>query len=102
MYLCEVPRKLDAIEVMPGADFLEPVLLELYNLKAEVCPEAVLVKFDSAGQPLHLHQLHVVHQGVAVLPRLLARARQRLGRHNLVGEEWEKASKNYSSWSCGC
>ena len=58
---------------------VQSVLLELHYLQLEVCPLSVLVKLDSAGDPVDVGHLHVVDQGVAMLPRGLVRAAE--GRH---------------------
>ena len=62
-----------------SSHLVQAVLLELDYLKLEVCPLPVLVKLDSAGDPVDVRHLHVVDQRVAVLPRGLGRAAE--GRH---------------------
>ena len=68
---------------MPGAHPLEPVFLQLDNLEGEVGPEPALVELHLAGEPVHLDQLHVVDQRVAVLPGLLSRAAEGPGDDHL-------------------
>ena len=79
----EVPRELDSPLVVPGSHPLQPVLLQLDDLEGEVGPEPALVELHLAGEPVHLDQLHVVDQRVAVLPGLLSRAAEGPGDDHL-------------------
>ena len=98
-----VVEKLEAMLIMPGSNLGQTLSLQLNDLEGEVGPQAHLVELDLAGEPVHLDQLHVVDQGVAVLPRLLSRASEGPSENHL-NTGWEKAQlqilliKLYSTW----
>ena len=70
-------EELEAMLVVPGAHLRQPLPLQLDDLEVEVGPEPALVELHLAGESVHLDQLHVVDQRVAVLPGLLSRAGKR-------------------------
>ena len=96
-------EKLEAMLIMPGSNLGQTLSLQLNDLEGEVGPQAHLVELDLAGEPVHLDQLHVVDQGVAVLPRLLPGASEGPSENHLT-TGWEKALlqilfiKLYSTW----
>ena len=55
--------------VMPGPNLLQPRLVQLHNVEDKVVSDTPLVEPDLSSQTSDLHQLHVVYQGAAVLPR---------------------------------
>ena len=75
--------------IMPGSNLGQTLSLQLNDLEGEVGPQAHLVELDLAGEPVHLDQLHVVDQGVAVLPRLLSRASEGPSENHL-DTGWKK------------
>ena len=58
---------------------VEAVLFQFHNFQLKVSSQSVLVKLDSSCEPVDVGHLHVVDQGVAVLPGVVAGAAE--GRH---------------------
>ena len=90
-----VVEKLEAMLIMPGSNLAQTLSLQLNDLEGEVGPQAHLVELDLASEPVHLDQLHVVDQGVAVLPRLLSRASEGPSENHL-NTGWKKTPTNSS------
>ena len=57
-----------------ASHLLQPRPVQLHDVEGEVRPDAELVKPHSASEAACVHQLHVVDEGVAVLPGLLPTA----------------------------
>ena len=77
-------EELEAMLVVPGAHLRQPLPLQLDDLEVEVGPEPALVELHPAGESVHLDQLHVVDQRVAVLPGLLSRAAEGPSENHLL------------------
>ena len=91
-------EKLEAMLIMPGSNLAQTLSLQLNDLEGEVGPQPHLVELDLASEPVHLDQLHVVDQGVAVLPRLLSRASEGPSENHL-NTGWKKAPYKFFSSS---
>ena len=55
-----------------ASHLLQPRPVQLHDVEGEVRPDAELVKPHSASEAACVHQLHVVDEGVAVLPGVVS------------------------------
>ena len=73
---CHVPTLIRRSDdrLLGASHLLQPRPVQLHDVEGEVRPDAELVKPHSASEAACVHQLHVVDEGVAVLPGLLPTA----------------------------